>query len=345
MVVLTDGENTSSDLAQSLPTSKIPTTEPETSPSSSSTVQPSLTVPIPIRRPTASPMASRRTHPLQNLPPPESSAGLQPSLRGITTQKGNSHTVPAGQHVLLGINMGYQLNLVQIDRNACADDAQFFARLKREYDKERGFIRRWLDVKKYHHCEFVEVTIRRPQTAFKLTISQFEKPCYRRIIKRGKGYPHDYPQHLVYYRYRPIKEQPQWKDPPILPGEFYERYYGCSNCMGLGNHYLHNCSRFCPTTIERIERIPKRTEPLALETQGQEEAWGLHSVEYISTVRVIIYHVFMLVGPLVFWGLWLGYWGKEGDLQNASVPFLCMVPVFSMFWALLKGDDFSSKGV
>lgn len=68
-------------------------------------------------------------------------------------------------------------------------------------------------------------------------------------------------------------------------------------------------------------------------------------MEYVSTVRVVLYHVFMLVGPLVFWGLWLGYWGKEGDLQNASVPFLCMVPVFSMFWALLKGDDFERRGV
>jgi len=169
---------------------------------------------------------------------------------------------------------------------------------------------------------------------------KFEKPCYQKILRRRKGYPHDIPRHLVHYRYRPTAQEPQeWKDPPILPDEFYDRFYGCSNCMLLEMSYFHRCSHFCPVTIERVERIPKRTIPLELDAQGQEEAWGLHAVEYISTARVIAYHTVMLIGPLIFWALWLWYWNHKADLQNAIVPFTCMIPLLSMFWALLKGDE------
>lgn len=101
--------------------------------------------------------------------------------------------------------------------------------------------------------------------------------------------------------------------------------------------FNHKCSHYCPATTERVERIPKRTTPLHLESRGQEEAWGLHAIERVFTFRIIVYHVVMLVGPLIFWGLWLWYWGHQGDLQNASVPVVCMIPILSMFWALLKG--------
>jgi hypothetical protein len=133
-------------------------------------------------------------------------------------------------------------------------------------------------------------------------------------------------------------ENPEWKDPPILEHEFYERFYGCPNCMAAGFMLSHKCSHFCPATIDRLDRIPKRVEPFELETQGQEDAWGLHAVEFISAVRVVLYHILALLGPLIFWYLWLWYWNHEADLQNASVPFFSMISLLSLFWALLKGN-------
>jgi hypothetical protein len=108
--------------------------------------------------------------------------------------------------------------------------------------------------------------------------------------------------------------------------------------MILEMAYLHRCSHFCPSTIDRVDRIPKRTIPLEFEAQGQEEAWGLHAIEYVNLVHVVVYHIVMLAGPLIFWGLWLWYWGHKADLQNATVPLVCMIPVLSFFWALLKGN-------
>lgn len=84
---------------------------------------------------------------------------------------------------------------------------------------------------------------------------------------------------------------------------------------------FHKCAHFCPATINRIDRIPKRIEPFELETEGQKDAWGLHAVEYISTVCVVVFHIVAVAGPLTFWGLWLWYWNHEADLQNACVPF------------------------
>jgi hypothetical protein len=91
-----------------------------------------------------------------------------------------------------------------------------------------------------------------------------------------------------------------------------------------------------PSTIDRVDRIPKRTIPLEFEAQGQEEAWGLHAIEYVNLVHVVVYHIIMLAGPLIIWGLWLWYWGHKAELQNATVPLVCMITVLSFFWALLK---------
>lgn len=38
----------------------------------------------------------------------------------------------------------------------------------------------------------------------------------------------------------------------------------------------------------------------------------------------------ILVGPIVFWGLWLKEW--PSDWQNASVPFFAVVVLLSLFW-------------
>jgi hypothetical protein len=71
----------------------------------------------------------------------------------------NRVQMPNGEHVLLAVNRGHHLQLAQIDRRECPEDGQFFTKLKEEYKIKWGMLRRWLDVKQFHHCEFVEAGI------------------------------------------------------------------------------------------------------------------------------------------------------------------------------------------
>jgi len=82
----------------------------------------------------------------------------QPSTDSAHAAANNPIRMPSNEFVFLGVNIGYHLELVQIDRTMCSDDGQFFSRLKLEYDTKRGTIRRWLSVKQFHHCEFVLVS-------------------------------------------------------------------------------------------------------------------------------------------------------------------------------------------
>jgi hypothetical protein len=98
----------------------------------------------------------------QNLPsqkPPVTGASSSPlhAVQGSLNTCINRVQMPNGEHVLLGVNRGHHLQLVQIDRRECPEDGQFFTKLKEEYKAKRGIFRRWFDVKQFHHCEFVEV--------------------------------------------------------------------------------------------------------------------------------------------------------------------------------------------
>jgi hypothetical protein len=119
--------------------------------------------------------------------------------------------------------------------------------------------------------------------------------------------------------------------------EFYRRFHGSGNCMTKTLNLFHICSHFCPTTIDCLDRIPKIISSFELETQGRDQAWGFQAVESISGLRVLVYHIMILAGPVVFWALWLWYWDYKADLQNASVPFTCILGALSLFWAIIKG--------
>ena len=83
--------------------------------------------------------------------------------------------------------------------------------------------------------------------------------------------------------------------------------------------------------------MPKRLWPLEIGGNARETFWGLYVVENISFLRVAVFHAVVIVPAVVFWFLWLFYWGHGGDLQNASVPFLCALGVVSLFWYPLYG--------
>jgi hypothetical protein len=61
------------------------------------------------------------------------------------------------QVVFLGVGNGGDCSLAQISVSTMDDDA-FFEALRENYNKLRGFMRRYLSYEVYHHCDFVQVS-------------------------------------------------------------------------------------------------------------------------------------------------------------------------------------------
>lgn len=124
--------------------------------------------------------------------------------------------------------------------------------------------------------------------------------------------------------------------PPVLSTVFNANFYGCQKaCIKSQLDFfrlLHQCKgRNHCGKYQILERLPKRRRKwdIDLDEEG-EEAWGLNTVFAVSFYKVTLYHMLILVGPIVFWGLWLKKW--PSDWQNASVPFFAVVVLLSLFW-------------
>lgn len=52
----------------------------------------------------------------------------------------------------------------------------------------------------------------------------------------------------------------------------------------------------------------------------------------ISLMYVLAYHLLMLAGRGLYWGLWQSE--HRGDLQNAAVPITLVVGAMSLFWGM-----------
>jgi hypothetical protein len=122
--------------------------------------------------------------------------------------------------------------------------------------------------------------------------------------------------------------------PPISPRKFYRRFYCCYKGGQKHSHYLRSCLKNCCDQDEALLRIPKRIGKVLVNGDTTPVFWGLQAVEGISALRVVIYHALFLVGPTIFWALWLTTMGHRADLQNASVPFSAAVAFLSVFWFL-----------
>ena len=64
----------------------------------------------------------------------------------------NMRTRPPG-YTFLGV-VSDDVHLMQLDMQKYESDDSFFEDLKSEYHRGRGFLRRWLSIYKYAHCEF-----------------------------------------------------------------------------------------------------------------------------------------------------------------------------------------------
>lgn len=236
----------------------------------------------------------------------------------LTTAGRSTHTKSEtpNQHkfyVLLSVPLGDDICLKQFHIQDYNDD-KFFRQLRKAYMDAKGLLRLYLGVRKYAHCDFYKFE--------KFDAEEF-------VALDADSFPPDNDDH---YRYTP---RPVQKMPPIRPHEFKKRYYWCyGRCIpalfGVPNPF-HKCKKRCYSCPDAVNLVPKRTLPLETSGDAREEFWGLYAREVISAKRVAVYMLFILVAPFVFWLLWLFNWGHSGDLQNASVPFLCTLGLSGLF--------------
>lgn len=125
--------------------------------------------------------------------------------------------------------------------------------------------------------------------------------------------------------------------PPVSSRQSHRRIYHCYKGGKRHNHFFRPCKQKCSDAKDALLRIPKRKERVAEKVDEDKEniLWGLQAIEGISFVRICLCHAVFVSCPFIFWGLWLTIMGHEGDLQNASIPFLAVLGILSIFWFLL----------
>lgn len=95
---------------------------------------------------------------------------------------------------------------------------------------------------------------------------------------------------------------------------------------------FHPCYGRDPRGRHRILKLlPKRRHKWDVDQdEDGEDAWGMNAVFAVAFYKVALYHLLILVGPAIFWGLWLREWPR--DWQNAAIPFFAMSVLLSLFW-------------
>jgi hypothetical protein len=162
------------------------------------------------------------------------------------------------------------------------------------------------------------------------------------IVSRSKGYedPEDNylppPPHNQDYVFSSVQDMP-----PIGRKEFRKMHYACRTKCCFWAQFLHTCdapsglysngSLKGQCTDESLQLIPKRLGSWDVYDNRRGEAWGLSMFESPSVLGVVAYLIVSLLGPIIFFSLWLSLWDQKLDLQNASVPILIVLA----FWALI----------
>lgn len=128
------------------------------------------------------------------------------------------------------------------------------------------------------------------------------------------------------YHYDPRAGERDVRNPPISPHHFQTLFYACpSPCTWP---FPHDCITLIANTAN-LARIPKRTREF--EKDQSSPIWGFETVFAVSFSYVLAYHVVMVAGPFIFWGLWMKF--HPDDLQNASVPITVVIGALSLFWS------------
>lgn len=126
-----------------------------------------------------------------------------------------------------------------------------------------------------------------------------------------------------------------FRNSPILPSVFTTYIDGCNQgCIKTRLDILdlfRECRGRNHCGKHRVlQQLPRRLRKWNIDKDEKDEAWGLNAVFAVSFCRVVLYHLLILTGSLLFWGIRLGKWARVW--QNASVPFMAVVALVSLFW-------------
>ncbi|KAL6828399.1 hypothetical protein V8C40DRAFT_286390 [Trichoderma camerunense] len=208
--------------------------------------------------------------------------------------------------ILFGVR-GARRTLVptQIHVTSQTTDGHIFQELKRCYMIYRGRLRLWLSVWRLDYCEVVK----------------FSRLTPDRMVREYRELPSDKD-----YHYDPRAGERDVRNPPISPHHFQTLFYACPSPCSWP--FPHDCIPLVANTVN-LARIPKRTREF--EKDQSSPIWGFETVFAVSFSYVLVYHVVMVAGPFIFWGLWLKF--HPDDLQNASVPITVVIGALSLFWS------------
>lgn len=110
---------------------------------------------------------------------------------------------------------------------------------------------------------------------------------------------------------------------PISEEQFRDRFYDCHDCRPGTWHFSGLClsrTQHCKDNDLLLAKVPKRDSDMNEAEPGEEPYWGLLAVEDISFMRVMVYHLLALLGPVVFWGIWQSR--NPDDIQDSSAPLV-----------------------
>jgi hypothetical protein len=223
------------------------------------------------------------------------------------------------QHLSLCI-VSSSRNFVSLRCDALRSDLEFFAKMKADYDRNRGRLRLRFSMWRYKCSEFV----------------LFHKYGYRRGARVDVGFPDDNDQ---MYHFLPRKPTPPPPNGPISKEQFQDHYYldHCPCLWDWKRYQLSYRGHFNKANRVALDAVPKRLVRINMDDGVDQHFYGLYAKEQRSFLRVAIYACLCNLPGVIFFFLWLFQWQHVSDLQNASVPLTLSLSLTLGFAAVVFG--------
>jgi hypothetical protein len=245
-------------------------------------------------------------------PAPVASSGSNTAAQSVQAQH-------VDQHLSLCV-VSSSRRFVSLRCDILRSDVDFFAKLKADYDKNRGRLRLWFSMWRYKCSEFV----------------LFHKYGYRRGAPVDVGFPDDNDQ---MYHFLPRKPTPPPPNGPISKEQFQDHYYldHCPCLYDWKRYQLSYRGHFSKANRVALDAVPKRLVRINMDDGVDEHFYGLYAKEERSFLRVAIYALLCNLPGVIFFFLWLFQWQHASDLQNASVPLTLSLSLTLGFAAVVFG--------
>ncbi|KXJ90212.1 hypothetical protein Micbo1qcDRAFT_74301 [Microdochium bolleyi] len=245
-----------------------------------------------------------------------------PSISGAGSRQAlvnNEQHTTFRRYILLGLHsFNYSFLPEQAVLRLDSQDSGVFADLKTLYDEHRGKLKLWLSIWIVCYCK----------------ITKFSKLSQDVMEHNGRSLPC-----VLEYNYkREHNQEGSILNPGFNEHHFRRRFYACkSRCTW---RFIHRC-RICPEGRQCLTRLPNREKSFK-GSGSDEEVWGIEPEYAVSVARVAVYHVLLLVGPIVIFAHWIST--HPDDMQTASVVLALVLGALSAFWSagavlLVKGDS------